>query len=84
MPLKSELTKKSPLPPLEHSMSEEFSISDKDESFKTLTPDGARGSLDKTGQRSPIEETWHLESIIDILDDNDRLSILSEGKKMDK
>ena len=85
MPLKSELTKKSPLPPPEHSMSEGFSISisEMDESFKGLTPDGAGGSLDKSGQRSPTEQTWHLESIIDILDDNDddRLSILSEGKR---
>ena len=83
MPLKSELTKKSPLPPPEHSMSDGFSISEMDESFKRLTPDGARDSLDKPGQRSPTEQTWHLESIIDILDDNDddRLSILSEGKR---
>ena len=83
MPLKSELTKKSPLPPPEHSMSEGFSISEMDESFKRLTPDGARVSLDNPGQSSPTEQTWHLESIIDILDDNDddRLSILSEGKR---
>ena len=83
MPLKSELTKKSPLPPPEHSISEGFSISEMDESFKRLTPDGTQGSLDNSGQRSPTEQTWHLESIIDILDDNDddRLSILSEGKR---
>ena len=82
IPLKSELTIKSPLPPPERLMSEGFSISAMDESFKRLTPDGAGGSLDKPGQRSLTEQTWHLESIIDILDDNDcdRLSILSEGK----
>ena len=86
MPLKSELTKKSLLPPPEHSMSEGFSISEMDESFKKLTLDtdgGAQDSLDKPGQISPTEQTWHLESINDILDedDDDRLSILSEGKR---